>query len=101
MTAPRANAAIDQNWKPTLIGVSSADGKTPVAVEVDPNTGGLLVSNGLLPGISYDYIDGQQTSTTIDTFVYKLGGSGGTVVRTIVVTYVDSTKADIDTVSYS
>jgi hypothetical protein len=45
MTAPRSNAAIDQNRQPTLIGVSTADGFTPVAVEVDPLTGQVQVSS--------------------------------------------------------
>lgn len=52
-------------------------------------------------GKDYDYIDAQQTSATIDTYVYKLGGSSGTVVQTIVVTYTDASKANIDTVTYS
>lgn len=43
MTIPRTNAGHDQNWVPTLLGVSSADGETPVPVEVNPLTGGLLI----------------------------------------------------------
>lgn len=38
-----SNAKIDENREKTLIGVSSADGKTPTNVEVDPTTGELLV----------------------------------------------------------
>jgi hypothetical protein len=38
-----ANAKRDANRVPTLIGVSSADGKTPRLVEIDPNTGEVLV----------------------------------------------------------
>lgn len=38
-----ANAAIDQNDKPTLIGVSSVDGSTPTRVYVNPVTGRMLV----------------------------------------------------------
>mgnify|MGYP001061082690 CR=1 FL=1 len=56
---------------------------------------------GLTPNEDYDYIDVQQTSATVETYVYKDGGSGGTTVLTIVVTYVDSTKADIDHVAFS
>lgn len=55
----------------------------------------------ILPGKDYDFIDGQQTSSSIETYVYKLGGSSGTTVRTVVITYTDSTKANIDTVVYS
>jgi len=56
---------------------------------------------GLTPGTDYDYIDEQQTSTSVRTYVYKLGGSGGTTVRTVVVTYTDATRADLDTVVWS
>lgn len=45
MVAPRGNAAIDQNFNPSIFGVSTADGFTPVAVEVDPTTGQLLVTS--------------------------------------------------------
>lgn len=55
----------------------------------------------LTAGKDFDYIDIQQTSATVETYVYKLGGAVGTVVQTIVVTYTDATKADIDKVEYS
>jgi hypothetical protein len=58
-------------------------------------------SNSLVAGKDYDYIDVQQTSTVVDTFVFKTGGSGGTTVQTITVTYVDATKADLNSVEYS
>lgn len=54
-----------------------------------------------LAGVSWDFCDIQQTSATVETYVFKTGGSGGTTVRTIVVTYTDSTKADLDTVAVS
>lgn len=52
----------------------------------------------LLAGAIYDAIDIQQTSATVETFVFKSGGLAGTTVKTITVTYTDSTKADLDTV---
>jgi len=55
----------------------------------------------LAPKTNYDYLDVQQTGSTIDTYVFKLGGASGTTVQTVVVTYVDSTKADINTVEWS
>lgn len=55
----------------------------------------------LAPNVDYDYIDVQQTSATVETYVFKTGGSGGTTVQTIVVTYTSSAKTDIDTVAYS
>lgn len=45
-TPPRTNAAHDQNRIPTLLGVSTVDGATPVPVEVDPTTGQLQTSGG-------------------------------------------------------
>lgn len=53
MTAPRSNASHDQNFIPTLIGVSTADGTTPVPVEVDPATGQMQVSSTGGGGGSY------------------------------------------------
>lgn len=38
-----ANASRDENSVPTLLGASSADGKTPVRVYADPTTHRLLV----------------------------------------------------------
>ena len=55
----------------------------------------------LAAGVDYNYIDVQQTSSTVDTYVFKTGGSGGTTVRTITVTYTSSSKSDIDSVAWS
>lgn len=44
------NAGIDQNNKPTLIGVSSVDGSTPTRVYVNPTTGRMLVDNANTSG---------------------------------------------------
>lgn len=56
---------------------------------------------GLTPKEDYNYVDVQQTNSTTETYVFKLGGSGGTIVQTIVLVYTDSTKANIDTVTWS
>jgi hypothetical protein len=61
----------------------------------------VILAGELTAGTDFDYIDGQQTSATVDTYVYKLGGSGGTTVRTVTVTYTSSAKTDIDSVVYS
>lgn len=52
-------------------------------------------------GIDYDYLDVQQTDSDTETFVFKIGGSGGSTVRMIVVNYTSSAKTDIDNVSWS
>jgi hypothetical protein len=46
-----ANASKDENGVSTLIGASTADGKTPVRVYADPTTHRLLVQNGAGSGI--------------------------------------------------
>lgn len=55
----------------------------------------------MIAGVDFDYIDIQQTSATVETYVYKQGGVSGTTVQTITVTYTDSTKNDLDKVEYS
>lgn len=43
----------------------------------------------------YDSLAKANTSATVETFTYFLGGLSGTLVATVVVTYVDATKNDI------
>jgi len=64
-----AEAARDQNRIPTLLGVSSADGITPVAVYVDPTTHRMYVD---IPG-------GSGTVTTVS--VVSANGFAGTVAN--------------------
>lgn len=65
------------------------------------NPDGSPIGSSLTPGTDFDYIDCQQTSATVETYVYKQGGASGTTVQTITVTYVDSSKNDLDKVEYS
>jgi hypothetical protein len=46
----------------------------------------------------YDYIANTST-TTSDTFVFKVGGSGGATVMTVAFVYTDTTKATISTIT--
>lgn len=93
------NAKHDDNWVPTLLGVSTVDGKTPIPAEINPTTGGLLVQEvGSIVSESYDYLSLSQGSTT-DVWTYKTGGSGGTTVGTVTITYTDSSKAIISSVA--
>jgi hypothetical protein len=91
------------NHAPLLAGTSVNDGKTGVPVAVDPTTGRILGNTivsgtGLLP-TSYDYVAYTNTSSLIDTYVYKTGGSGGTTVATVTITYTDITKVQLSTVA--
>lgn len=57
--------------------------------------------SSLTPNVDFNYVDVQQTNLTTETYIFKLGGSGGTTVQTIIVIYTSSAKSDIDTVTYS
>ena len=66
----------DDNRVPTLIGVSESDGITPTLLEVDPNTGELLVKNERVsPFDRYLYM-GKQTAG--DYYYYGFKEQGGT-----------------------
>lgn len=69
MATPRTNAGHDQNFVPTLMGVSSADGITPVPVEVDPSTGQMLVTFEVGASAVYQSFN----DTTTDTNLVYLG----------------------------
>lgn len=64
-------------------------------------TGGLNVTpiSGTLVSAAYDYISVSYPSATTEVFTYKSGGSGGTTVSTITVSYTDGTKENISTVA--
>ena len=68
----------------------SGDGNTTVRVGT---------VEGLLSGISYDYLSASYPDQTTEIFTYKLGGSGGTTVATVTIVYTDSTKENISTVT--
>ncbi len=56
-----------------------------------------LAGAGLINNLTYDYAAQTQAATT-DTWTFKTGGSGGTTVAVIVITYTDSGKATISNV---
>lgn len=58
------------------------------------------VLSGLLP-ISYDYVAVTYPTTTTEQFVFKLGGISGTTVATVLLTYTDTTKANLSSVAKS
>jgi hypothetical protein len=51
-------------------------------------------NKSLLGGVDWDYTDLTEAATT-DTWTFKKGGSGGTTLAVVVITYTDSTKATI------
>jgi hypothetical protein len=57
----------------------------------------IAVTNFGIP--SHDYISANFAGATTDVYTFKSGGSGGTTVATVTITYTDSTKAVISTVA--
>lgn len=78
-----------------FIALPSGSGPVAGGTSVNPvfTTSGLGV-------IGYDYVALTQASTT-DTYVFKVGGSGGSTIATLTITYTDSTKAILDNVAKS
>lgn len=73
------------------------DGATVTVTQVGHKVGlDVTPINGIGVG-SYDYFAVSRTSTT-DEYTFREGGSGGTVVATVTITYTDSTKEDISNV---
>lgn len=47
----------------------------------------------------HDYISAAYPTATSEVYTYKTGGSGGTTVATVTVTYTDATKTVLSSVS--
>ena len=63
--------------------------------EVAVRTGGV---GNILSGIVFDAFTGEETSSTVETYRYYSGGTGGTLLATVVVTYSDDTKCFVSSV---
>jgi hypothetical protein len=86
-----------------------SDTKTPIPVAVDPATGALITEGGggggsaTVVGIgplgfnsaAYDSLTYTATSSSVDTYKYYAGGTGGTLVATVTITYTDSTHSTL------
>lgn len=59
----------------------------------------------LTPGVDYDYLEVTNTSSTTDNLIQRQGGSGGTAIQTITITYasssVDKVSDSISSVEFS
>lgn len=75
--------------------LSSIDGKLPALV----NSRVPIAPSGTLVSEVFDYISTNYAGATTDVYTYKSGGSGGTTVATVTITYSDSTKAVISSVA--
>ena len=55
----------------------------------------LVDENGnIIPNVAYDYWI-RSVLSNVETYVYKIGGSGGTTVLTKTITYTDSSLSEI------
>lgn len=57
-------------------------------------------TTGLVP-FAFDYIAANYAGATADVYTYKTGGSGGTTVCTVTVTWTDATKSVLASVTRS
>lgn len=76
-----AQASRDQNNVPTLLGVSTADGKTPVTVYADPSTHRLLVNNSATNPVT----DG---TYTVGAKLTEMGTEGTITIENGVITAI-------------
>jgi len=53
---------------------------------------------GLIP-FQYDFISADLSGATTDVYTYKTGGSGGTTVAVVTLTYTDASKETLSTVA--
>jgi hypothetical protein len=67
--------------------------------EVSPTNRFPISPSGTLVSEVFDYIAANYSGATTDVYTYKTGGSGGTTVATVTITYTDSTKAIISSVA--
>lgn len=77
----------------TLIGTTNTNTSNVNTVLSDRLSGSLVPAK-------FDYI-GYTDGGATETFVYKTGGSGGTTQKTVIVTYTDSSKAILVSVTAS
>lgn len=75
----QGNAKHDDNFKPTLIAVSTDDGVTPVRLEADPLTGALVVSATVSLDPTGLATDSNQTDGSQKTQIVDAGGEAVTV----------------------
>lgn len=89
----------DQNRAVAVQGVSSVDDVSTVTLRVNPTTKRLLTDNGQIANVTFDYLGIVNDTATQDTLTYKTGGSGGSTVMTLVITYAVGAEKVSDTLS--
>lgn len=59
---------------------------------------GVSGTGSIIDGLVFDAITGEKTSSTIETYRYYQGGTSGTLVATVIITYTDTTKSFVQSV---
>src|SRR4051812_13921659 len=92
---PQTNPSIDREEHD---GKTGARRTTLWGYDAVTDTAYRVGSLGRLVTEKYDAIVYTNTSGTVDTYTYKSGGTSGTTVATVTITYTDNTKATISTI---
>lgn len=71
--------------------------KRVIPYSYDATTDALTAFGGGFNLPSYDYVSVAYPTATSEVYTLKSGGSGGSTVTTITLTYTDSTKASLST----
>jgi hypothetical protein len=88
-------------WPATAVSITGVATEATL-LDIKSNTDTLVTDVGvikaampgsLLKGIIFDYVGCDDSGATTDVYTYLEGGSGGTLKRTITITYTDATKA--------
>lgn len=88
----------DSNGKAIQVQLD-ASGNVPIT---GGGSGGSATVVGIGPlgqnQVAYDSVVYTNTSSTVDTYIYKTGGASGTTTATVTITYTDTSKSQISTV---
>jgi len=79
-------------------GQALMEASLPVTLASNQSNLPIVDKSALIPS-AYDYIDVNLAGATTDVYTYKTGGSGGTTVATLTLTYSDATKAVLSSVA--
>lgn len=90
-------------WVAQEAGATSGGGGDASAAnqvtEISKLTSILDKTAGAMVPYSFDYVGVTYTSSTVETYVYKTGGAGGTTAATVTITYTDASKEYVSTVA--
>lgn len=82
---------IEVGGSPIALGQTTEANSLPITIASDQSPVQTLEQTGLLP-VEYDAVTYTNTSSTVDTYQYYTGGTGGTLVATVTITWTNSTK---------